>query len=926
MSEKRTYHLWFAGHFFALFILVTCTISASAQLSKSIYKTSLLEDTLVASGNRDFLYNTINITNLTTDKISVLVNIKAPEGWDIITQKVITISLDANGNTSIPIRLVASKSKTAQWQTVKIEYRLNEGLEKLTDTFRVRVREFTKFKAYLPLSNFVKAGYEKNLAFPLYLKNQGNTPNNYTVYYYNAFLQLDYKTTFSLPPGADTTYNIPLRISERQWSSLRKEEIKVQVSVENGETMNMTQEFSRLGNTLKDHSSAFLDMPLQAETGFTYQGAENFQYYAALHGSVDLTTQDRLAFDLRSKTLSKGQATDNSVLRGEYTGEHWSASAGNINELTDFYMDGYGAKVGYHQFQQRDKIDVYGLLSSRTGNSKLGGINYAYGGIADYIRLIGGATVNFDIDRKLNSYLLKQGAEIRFGTTGKLNLNAGTGMEQTTAQLVANTKNSQLGTSLGYNLQWSNKVFNVNSIVAYNSNSYPGIFKGQRLQSHDLRLSYKALFVGGFYEYNLRKQNFYQDTTLFSNVFNLKSQNYGSRVGVGFKGSNLILSAGKQLQVQSDTGQYAKYLFSYLNLNLSALFFKHLYLTVNSYYGNGQIPGMEDTTTVTVNSNQGALQYKWIGASFRYDKGPYYYHEYIAYIHNREPYERIIFSPFAEVNLFKHALNIRAQFNYAKTIPGNIETSNILANLNYANYKHGFDLSIIGLIPVKQLVMTPYISASLRVRLTAPFVAVKRYQTLRIQLFKDNNNDGEKNDGEEVIGGQMMSVNGNLFVTDDNGIIIFRNIEKAEYKADFGYGSKIKGWIPSNGPVQLFTLKRSQTFYVPYKKSKVLLGQLRLMIDSFSNLSFKLGNIKVMAESIDSKDTLKYSTITGENGDFYFNLPGGSYNITLSQLAFDENFRPTQYTQPADLTVNDTKTIYFDIKQRKRAINIKKKD
>jgi predicted heme/steroid binding protein len=91
-------------------------------------------------------------------------------------------------------------------------------------------------------------------------------------------------------------------------------------------------------------------------------------------------------------------------------------------------------------------------------------------------------------------------------------------------------------------------------------------------------------------------------------------------------------------------------------------------------------------------------------------------------------------------------------------------------------------------------------------------------------------------------------------------------------------------------------------------------------------LSFKLSNIKVTARIVNKADTIEYSTLTSENGEFYFNLPGGVYTVSLSQVAFDDNFRPTEFSQQVDLAINNEKTIYFYIKQRKRSINIKKRD
>src|SRR5690606_39248899 len=97
------------------------------------------------------------------------------------------------------------------------------------------------------------------------------------------------------------------------------------------------------------------------------------------------------------------------------------------------------------------------------------------------------------------------------------------------------------------------------------SNAYAGVFKGQRSQNHDIRGIYKNLSLGGFYEYNLRKQNIYTDSLLVSDVFNLKTTNYGAISGISFKSSNLTVSAGQQIQQQSDTGAAPIYIYQYLN-------------------------------------------------------------------------------------------------------------------------------------------------------------------------------------------------------------------------------------------------------------------------------------------------------------------------------------------------------------------------
>lgn len=922
MTLKQTYTCRGRILLLCLLSLLLFSLSANAQLSNRIYRTKLLKDTLIADNNRDFMYNNVNITNLTGDSISILLTINMPDGWELTTQKVMTISLPPNQNTIVNLRLLPAKSISANWEKVVLEYRLNQGMETLTDSFKVKVQEFTKFKAFLPLPSIVLGAYQKDISFPVYVKNRGNVANKYIISYYNSLLNLNYKQPLQLNPSEDTTYKIPLKLSDAQWGMLRKEDIKVQVSLEGGETVNLVQQISKIGYMLKEHSSAYLDMPLQLETGMTAQGQDDLQYYGALHGRIDLRDRERVAFDVRSKTYTQGQFQNNDIYRIEYESPAWAASAGNIMQLTDFVMDGYGGRVSRKWKNDINRVNLYSLLKSRVGNSRLVGADATLL-VKDKVTLYEALTTNFDDGKGLYSYMAKQQASVKLTDKISARVMMGAGLEQSTRNIPGAPK-QQLGTSLGYHFNWDSKYFNVTSNVTNNSNSYPGIFKGQRSQSHDVRAVYNKVFVGGFYDFNLRKQNVYTDTQLISDVFNLKTSNYGAKTGIGFKNSNITFSVGNQRQQQTDTGVAPIYNYRFLNLAAAVMFGERAYANINSYYGTGSLAGMEATTSVNVMSNQGSLQVYFAGLSARYDIGPYFYHEYLKYLENPAGYRRLVLSPYAELNLFKRRLVMRTQMNYNKSQPSGDETSNVLANLLYHNYKHGFDFNLTSIVPLHQVTIEPYITASLRVRLNVPFVPVRKYYQLKLVLFKDENVNGKLDEGEGAIAGQTVALNDNLFVSDERGIIIFKNVEKKSYKADFGYTSKIKGWIPQGGTIQAYAVTGNRTIYVPYKKSKVLSGKLNVVLDKNSNLDFKAGNIKITATSNDSVRA-SYSTLTDENGEFYFNLPAGMYTVALSEVAFDENFKPTEYAQQADLLNNDEKTVYFEIKQKRRAINIRKK-
>ncbi|RYE51548.1 MAG: carboxypeptidase regulatory-like domain-containing protein [Sphingobacteriales bacterium] len=237
----------------------------------------------------------------------------------------------------------------------------------------------------------------------------------------------------------------------------------------------------------------------------------------------------------------------------------------------------------------------------------------------------------------------------------------------------------------------------------------------------------------------------------------------------------------------------------------------------------------------------------------------------------------------------------------------------------------GFDFNLNAIFPLKTNSggsPSPYLNAALRVRLKAPMILVRRYYTMRLLLFRDHNSNGKRDKGEEPVPGQMVSLNGELFVSDGEGEIVFKHTEKGAYKADFGQSSSLRGWIPNDGNIQHYELNGNTTILVPYKVSRVLSGKLRVEKDKLSENLFNVSNIKVTVTA--DKGEVN-STLTDENGEFYFNLPAGNYIISLSESAFGDQFRPLEFSKAADLVNNNSLTLYFDIHQKKRQINIKKK-
>ncbi len=885
---------------------------------KSPFTARLLYDSVIARSNKEFIYNTVTLTNNTSNRLEVQVVVVGPKGWSMVTSNIANIVLEPLGNSIIPMRFTPSANNTAVWQDVRIEYRIQNITDTRKSVFRIKVQEYSGFKASLPASNKVLTGYQKANTVPVYVKNSGNTPGTYSITAVNQLLKLNSRDEIVLNPGMDTTWYLNFNLSESQFAMLRKEDIRIAVANEKKEVINMIQSFSKVGYMLKDHASAYLEMPLQLEAGTMYQGSgAPIQYWGAVYGSLELSENDRLSMSFRSNTIAQGQTNNNSIVRVDYNGRHISASAGNIQGAGEFMVDGYGARLGY-EWKGRNKAEVYAMLKSRVGDAKVGGGALQLS-LKENINTVANLAFSKDNVTHMNSGIVSQITEYKF-EKGKFALIAGAGGEKNEAQLVEGTRNTLIGSSLGYNFQYTSKKIAAVSNVLYNSNNFPGTFKGQRLQMHDFKWLLGSEFVGGYYEYNYRKQSYWQDTLLYENIFNLRTTNYGLRGGVSFKGTSIVLAAGNQRQEQGGEGTYTTN-FDYLNLNIATVLFKKLFININSFAGNISNTNGEQHKAFA-STNQGNIQYKTFGASFRYDKGPYYYQDFVAFVQKPDQeFQRIMFSPFAEVHLFKKALSIRSQANYAQSLPSDISNTSVLGNINYATKRYDFNIN--GIIPVDGAGSNQaYINAAFRMRLSVPFLPVRKFYNLVLILFKDQNSNGQKDAGEEAVAGQTLSLNGDVFVSDGNGHVVYKNTEAGVYKADFGYSSKLKGWMPNDGTLQYFELKGNRTYYVPYKVSRVLSGKLIVEKDELSNSSFTPGNIKVTATGQKGE---VYATLTDENGEFYFNLPAGEYVVTLSEVAFGDQFRPVEFSQPADLVNNQSKMLYFEIKQKKRQINIRKR-
>ncbi len=894
--------------YLTLVLLLFCGI-ASAQ-SPSLITSKILEDSVLVSSNKEFVYNSLSLTNNTGNKLNLLLRAEMPENWQLVSQINGNIQLQPNETTIIPIRIASGARAKSEWQPVNIISTIEGNAETHTDVYYVKLKEYSKIKANLSTPSIIIPAYQQTINIPLHLKNAGNTQLPCEFSYKNDFFRLDGTQTISLAAGRDTLISIPVTMDESHWSRLTNENIRFTISA-GGEAYNVTQNISRIGSILKEHNSAYQQMPLEVEAGVTYQGKNIAPlYYGGIHGKVDLGKDQSLAFVYRTGSLSKNFTLNNQQVRLDYQNRQWDVSAGNIMASTLFISDGYGLKGGFRW--NKGKAEVYSVLKSLTGDRKLTGasVNYV---IRDEVSVRHTAEVFNDYVEKVNGNIISNTADVKLPGNGNLSLKAGVGMEQSIAEPKAGDR--LWGSSLGYNLQWSNKRLFVLSNIMLNSNSFPGFLKGQRLQVHELRLLNKQLFVGGFYEYNSRSQSYFTDSILVKDAFNVLNRNYGIRSGWSTNRGSFIISGGKQYQEQANEASL-KIDYKYVNLNATYKPSNNSFINVNASAGLGSALNYTQASNVFISTIQSTVQVHNAGFTLRYDKGPFYYSDFATYVQSPQDFQRIIFSPYASTSILKKNLDVKVQWNYSHSTPSQMQSSNIMLNLAYHSNEHGWNAQLSGIIPFQPKEANPYISLSVRKQLVAP-LPIQKYHQLKIILFKDKNCNGIFDSGEERIAGQTVRLNGNLFESNQDGEIYYKNIDNGNYKLEFS--SSVKKWSPTAGQIQNVTVAGNTIVRVPFCRSRLLQGSLVAVKDSLSTNNFNPANIRVKA--IGSNNDV-YTTLTNEKGEFFFNLPADNYTVILNEGAFDEKFRPSQFSQIANLNDNQDKNLQFNVVERKRVMNI----
>jgi hypothetical protein len=885
----------------------------SAAQSNPYYSVSF-RDSLEKDPASDFIYNNISITNVYLKPITINVAVNMPEGWRLLGNQQSLMDI-APGETAVfPIVLSKLPSTLAQWMPVDVAIQLKNAPMPQQYTFFVKAKVRSGYLATALDKSIELTDYQSEIPIRLLLKNKGNTDQHFKVQLSNYSFGLDETVVLAVPPTKDTDYTYTLHLTRDQWKRLDAEMVKIWISNDSGKRYYFNYAIKRLHSKVDEHQSAYATIPLGVEAG-AYVFGNQLSYYGAVTGAVKLSDSSNLSYYYHSKVYGIYGFQPQQYLV-TYTNRGFQAAVGNVG-VSDpqFYNAGHGLKLSY-MWANGNYVSVCGIMhyadTFYSSDNVSAMVHYHVG---RKLWIDNTVATNFDYTNKVNSYIEMNQIQL----VGIKNFNVvariGAGFDHSTLGL-KNNPNDIIGKSLSYNAGYTLKHIALLSSLTYNDNNYPGINKGYRSQYHQLNYNWSHQFIGLFYQSNYMNANYFRDSIYITNTTLYNMRNYGFHAGWAANQMSVVVGTGilQQTGLPNTPPMYQSFSIDYVytkrpfNIQLSAL------------AGIPFLVGTSSNYNPDIITFRGIIAHTYGGIQAYYSRIPVTTNQTGVPNADNKPYsESFNYGPYLTLNLFHHRLSTRIQYNES-IMSGGVHTSNLAASIAYDNPAKGFGFSVGGYSQLGVGGATQSYGASVRKTFNVPLVNHRKYYDYTIVIFNDENANGVQDEGEGRLRGVVVYINNRPFCSDENGEVIYGNIEKGTYKIDFSKGKGAKGLMPSAGDIQVVNVDGTTTSHIAFKKGNVIAGKVIYTADSFSKAQVTMDNIKIIVTDSTGKI---YTTLTDDKGEYYLNLPATIYKVSLDAGAFDETVKPKQLSYNVNLVTNAEADVVFEVVKKQREVTIR---
>ena len=187
---------------------------------------------------------------------------------------------------------------------------------------------------------------------------------------------------------------------------------------------------------------------------------------------------------------------------------------------------------------------------------------------------------------------------------------------------------------------------------------------------------------------------------------------------------------------------------------------------------------------------------------------------------------------------------------------------------------------------------------------------------LKVMIYEDNNNNGQKDSDEASLPGIFIQINAIPFVSNSDGIVVYKGVPIGEYALDI--------YDPSGNLAagrQVIQLDNNLEVAIPMYRTGELVGKVKEIKQRFKKVRFELTGLPIVAKNPQGE---LFTTYTQPDGSFVLNLPENDYTVYLDTRAFDSNFELPDNYQQITVQQGEQTEVSLSVKVKSRKMTIQK--
>lgn len=949
--------------------ILLCVIVVQAQAQQNSASGLTLEfiKSQTSGSVDEVASNVLKVVNRSGRTSVFKIEIATPPNWTRVRDEGKVYNVANNDSLFIPIRIVPEKSATGN-----VNYFINataitaNGIPLASTPWSMQVVKVSQWFASIVNSEIYFPADKKEAQFQINVKNNGNSSED-VVILFNPDIKVkvldlkgnpfsDNSLPLKLPVDIDTTLTFTAQLDEEakkenfftagaiDVEETEKSEYKLNVQVKDalGERASWGGriDFKKLGQEHKFESEyGSATIPINVEFN-TYNVLSQFTNF-----SLDLSGEAELSNDRFFRYYYQTIISSNSIAGTQFLGSYrfaefrtpkYAVSAGDIGSNMELLLNGAGVKGSYYF----DKLNVTGIYVTRPQNGNVNNDLTSIGASVRYKVLKGlNATVDVvnqdDQFNQVNRNLATLRGNYRFPNQSILDVKMGYSIEDHDGD------NGSFKTpGFGATGRYTGRIQGVSLSAQgrYNTKNYSSQFRGSVDLNTNARynLTDKS-YVGIRVNMNSRNPEVYSKGILFPNREFVRNS-FEAQYGWSAENGNFMLYPMHQydevlglrttttgMGISFSTNQTSQ---ARLFTRFFSGFTKPLDYAIKSYL----VTRWENT-----------LRYKNLNISARYYYGPFNVLDNLRIVEDGINPQSLFLSAFARLNFTNARISVRPMFTMAYESVMARWRANLAPQIAYFS-KSGLEFNMTveyfslnqGESPLANVnefgtqAFDPFnqSNAFLRFGLKKQFNVKKpgkKSHDLEVVVFKDLNGNNLRDQGEEFERNVIVKVNGESLMTNEEGVVYFKNLSEGSYLVESQLLSNTEGWFKSKG-IEV-DVTSSQAVYVPLKRGVQISGNIILQKAQYSALGesgMKLNGIRVTATDISGES---FSTLTDLSGQFRLYVPFGSYIIKVNEQAVDSQFEFAQSSYTIDVNnIGGNYQLAFYLIEKRRQLNIKKFD